>query len=76
MNELAKFIDDFINNMGIKKTWIASQLGISQQLLYRKMIKKNFTINDANEILGTVGYKLEYNIVRIDEEEKEENNQS
>lgn len=76
MNELAKFIDDFINDMGIKKTWIAHRLGISQQLLYRKMIKKNFTTSDANEILGTVGYKLEYKIVRINEEEKEENNQS
>lgn len=64
MTTLAKYIDDFISTHGIKKSWIADQMGISQQLLYRKLNKKNFTINDANEILDIIGYKLEYTIVK------------
>lgn len=67
MNELAKFVNDYLNEMGIKKTWIASQLGTTQQLLYKRFNKKSFTISDANEILGTVGRKVEYNIVWIDD---------
>lgn len=64
MNDLARLIDDFIVDHGIRKSWIADKMGITQQLLYRKLNKKNFTINDANEILDIIGYKLEYTIVK------------
>lgn len=61
-NELAIMIDDFINKKGIKKVWIAEQLGISQQLLQKTFNKKNFTIDDANRILSVMGYKIDYDI--------------
>ena len=65
INQLSKFVDDFINNNGIKKVWIAEQLGISQQLLYRLQNKKNFSIDDANRILSVIGYKIDYDIKPI-----------
>lgn len=61
-NKLAVIVDDFINSKGIKKIWIAEQLGISQQLLTKLFNKKNFTIDDANRILSVIGYKIDYDI--------------
>ena len=63
MNELAQCVDDYINSKGIKKVWIAEQLGISQQLLYRLQKKKNFGVADANRILTVIDCHIEYNIV-------------
>ena len=63
MNDLAKKVDECIQKRGVKKTWIAEQLGISQQLLNKRLNKKNFTIEDANEILRTFGYKTDVNII-------------
>ena len=64
MTILAQYVDDFIIGHGIRKSWIADKMGITQQLLYRKLNKKNFTIEDANEILDIIGYKIEYTIVK------------
>lgn len=64
MTILAQYVDDFIIDHGIRKSWIADKMGITQQLLYRKLNKKNFTIEDANEILDIIGYKIEYTIVK------------
>ena len=61
-NKLAIITDNFINSKGIKKVWISQQLGISHQLLSKLFNKKNFTIDDANRILATVGYQIEYDI--------------
>lgn len=61
-NTLAIIVNDFIDSKGIKKVWIAEQMGISQQLFQRIMNKKNFTIDDANRILSVIGYKIEYDI--------------
>lgn len=67
MNNLAIMIDNFIDSKGIKKAWIAEQLGISQQLLRKRLNKKNFTIDDANKILAIIGYKIDYQITEINE---------
>lgn len=61
-SKLAIMIDDFINSKGIKKVWIAEQMGISQPYFQKLMNKKNFTIDDANRILSVIGYKIEYDI--------------
>lgn len=63
INQLSKFVDNFINAKGIKKVWLAEKLDISQQLLYRLQNKKNFNIDDANRILNVVGYQIEYDII-------------
>lgn len=62
INQLSQYIDQFISEKGLKKVWIAEQMGISQQLLYRLQNKKNFNIDDANRILSVIGYKIEYDI--------------
>ena len=67
MNNLAIMIDNFIDSKGIKKAWIAEQLGISQQLLRKRLNKKNFTVDDANKILAIIGYKINYQITEINE---------
>lgn len=67
MNNLAIMIDNFIDSKGIKKAWIAEQLGISQQLLRKRLNKKNFTVDDANKILAIIGYKIDYQITEINE---------
>lgn len=69
MNNLAIMIDNFIDSKGIKKTWIADQLGISQQLLQKRLNKKNFTVDDANKILETFGYEVNYTIDKINKNE-------
>lgn len=63
MNNLQIIVDDFINNSGYKKVWIADQMGITQQALNKRLhVKKNFTIQDANEILNIIGYNVVYKI--------------
>lgn len=71
MNDLAKKVNECIQQRGVKKTWIAEQLGISQQLLNKRLSKKNFTIEDANEILETIGYKTDYAIIPMTTIQKE-----
>lgn len=66
MNDLAKRVNDLITQQGIKKVWIADKLGISQQLLNKRLHKDNFTIDDANGILSTIGYKVTFDIVKND----------
>ena len=58
LNELAKRIDNYISCRGVKKSWIADQLGISQQLLNGLLNKKNFTVDDANKILAPLGQQI------------------
>lgn len=55
--ELAQAVNEAIKESGYKKMWIAEQLGISRQALAHFMQKANFSIDDANKILETIGYK-------------------
>ena len=64
-NNLAVMVNNIITDNGIKKSWIADQLGISQQLLQRMLSKKNFTIDDANRILSPLGYRVSYKIEKV-----------
>ena len=68
-NELAIFVNDFIVNKGIRKGFICDKLNCSNQALVKLFNKKNFTIQDANKILSTVGYKLDYNIIPISDKQ-------
>lgn len=61
-NNLAISIDDFIKSKGIKKTFIAKEMGISYTYFNKLMEKDNFTIDDANRILLVIGYKIDYDI--------------
>lgn len=63
MNELTNMINEYIDMHGIRKSWIAEKLGISQQLLQKRLKKQNFTIADANDILNVLGCHIECKIV-------------
>lgn len=41
---------------------IADKLGIKPQYLNAKLNKKNFSLNDAKEILDVIGYDLYFDI--------------
>lgn len=68
MNELALFIDEYINSKGIKYNFVADKIGMSRQALYQLIRKKNFNIDDANRILAAIDCKIEYRIVPVDKE--------
>lgn len=68
MNELALFIDEYINSKGIKYNFVADKIGMSRQALYQLIRKKNFNIDDANRILAAIGCKVDYHIVPADKE--------
>ena len=61
-NELDIMVDDFITNKGIKKVYIANELNMPQQRLNDLFNKKNFTIDDANKVLNTIGYQVKFDI--------------
>ena len=62
-NNLAITIDEYIKNKGVKKTFIAKQMGISYTYFNKLMQKDNFTIDDANRILNVLDCHIEYQIV-------------
>ena len=57
--DLAQAVDSTIIESGIKKTYISEKLGISRQALDKLLLKKNFSLEDANRILGCIGYSAE-----------------
>ncbi len=62
INSLAIDVDNFIKSKGIKKTYVAQQMGISYSYFNKLLAKDNFTIDDANRILSVIGYKIAYEI--------------
>lgn len=61
---LTEAVEKTIDNNGIKKTWIAKELGIVNQNVNKIIHKKNFSIDDANKILSLFGYKAVVTIVK------------
>ena len=58
--DLSDTVSQIIKDSGIKKTWIAEQLGISRQAFYKMMNSKDsFSLDDANKILKIVGQHTE-----------------
>ena len=64
-NNLAIDVDNFIKSKGIKKTFVSQQVGISYTYLQKLLEKDNFTIDDANRILSPLGYKVSYQIDKV-----------
>lgn len=62
-NRLAIDVDQYIKSKGIKKTFIAEQMGISYPYFNKLLCKDNFTIDDANRILSVLDCHVEYKIV-------------
>lgn len=68
MNELAMMIDDFLYHNRYNKSDIAKSLGLTRQGLYNLLRKKNFSVEDANRILAPLGYKISYQIDKVQNE--------
>ena len=56
--DLAKLVNQTIKDNGISKTFISDKLGIKRQSLDNLMKKKQFSIDDANNILNTFGFEI------------------
>lgn len=63
--ELIQAVQDLISDNGIKKTWLADQLGIANQNLNRLISKKNMSLDDANRILNLMGYEVIADIKKV-----------
>lgn len=63
--ELIQAVQDLISDNGIKKTWLADQLGIANQNLNRLISKKSMSLDDANRILNLMGYEVIAEIKKV-----------
>lgn len=57
-DDLRKAVNDAIKTSGYKKSFVAEQLGFTNQYLSKFLNKKSFSLNDANKILSIIGYKV------------------
>lgn len=55
--ELSQALEETISSNGIKKTWLAEQLGVANQNVNKMINKKNISLDDVNKILSVMGYK-------------------
>lgn len=62
--ELAQAVNEAIKESGIKKNWIAEQLGIQRESFARALNKKQFSLDDANKILELLGMETETKITK------------
>ena len=62
--ELSEAVNDAIKDSGVKKVYIADQLGIKREALSQLMQKKNFSLDDANKILSVIGMKTETSVIK------------
>lgn len=62
--ELAQAVNEAIKESGIKKNWIAEQLGIQRESFARALNKKQFSLDDANKILELLGLETETKITK------------
>lgn len=65
--ELAQAVNDAIKESGYKKSYISDKLGISRQAFSNFMNKANFSLDDANKILNTIGYETKTKIHKNNE---------
>lgn len=57
--ELSIAVNNAIKESGYKKIWIAEKMGISRQALTQMLGKSQFSLDDANRILNTIGMEAD-----------------
>lgn len=62
--DLIKLVKDILKDRCINKSLLANKMGISKQAFDKLLIKKNFSLDDANKILSFL--ELEVKEVKID----------
>ena len=65
MNELATVVNEYIESKGIKKQFIADNIGLTKQGLYMLMRKKQFGVAEANRILNAINCQIEISVVPL-----------
>lgn len=60
--ELANYVSNFLDQERGQKAEVAKKLGITRQGLNKALQKSNFSLDDANRILNTIGYELNIKI--------------
>lgn len=65
--ELARAVNEAMKESGVKKAFISDKLGISRQALDNMLIKKFFSLDDANKILSLIGYEATTHIEKVEE---------
>lgn len=64
-DDLKKAVEIAINESGMTKTTLASELGTSRQGLNQILNKKQFSLDDANAILNVLQYKVSATIEKM-----------
>lgn len=64
--DLRTAVEQAIKESGYKKIWIAEQLGMSKQALYKLIKKQNLSLDDANRILTLIGCDIKFEIIKRD----------
>lgn len=62
--ELSQAVNEAIKKSGIKKNWIADQLGMQKESFARSINKKQFSLDDANKILDLLGMETKAEITK------------
>lgn len=57
-DQLRNTVQKAIVDSGIKKTYLAGQLGLTRQGLDKLLNKKQFTLDDANKILNLLNMSV------------------
>lgn len=66
--DLSDMINQFLKDHGINKSFIARKMSVTRQQIDNLFNKKNFSIDDANKILNTIGFEV--NSISIKQIEK------
>lgn len=65
-DELRKAVEKAVNDSGLKKSYIAEQINMTNQYYSRHISKKSFSIDDAQKILDVLGLQVTARITKKD----------
>ena len=57
-NDLRQAVEKAVDDSGVKKSYIAEQINMTNQYYSRHMSKKNFSLDDAQKILDVLGLQV------------------
>lgn len=66
--DLKKELKKILIDENLSLTKVAETMGISRQQLNNLFSKTNFSFDDMNKICNSIGYKLEINIKKAEEQ--------
>lgn len=61
-DDLRQAVEKAVSKSGLKKSYIAEQINMTNQYYSKHMSKKNFSLDDAQKILDILGLQVTANI--------------